>query len=422
MNTLNEVKSKVYSFKVTPPLYLPFYNKWSKNVYWQYKGFDLDPFTLRAESTSGSPVLIAEDKFFGFLNTQGGRFAYDGAGTLTITVPEGQELFYKEGCNPYSVWQEYNDMVIANQEKSQKQEFWDQVEYCTWVEQKKQAKLSTGAIRDILNEGFVLDYIQRVKALDLPKGKLTIDDGWAKNKDDHGETVLGDWEIDEQKFPDMQRMVNSIKEEGFVPGIWLAPTLLTTNSKVALEHPDWVGEDFNTAAENKDMAVLKFLLPKEGVRKYYADMVRPLIDMGFKKLKIDMTYGNKGDMISLLKMFYEEVKKQKEEVEVEIHIADIFASAYADSIRINDVLFDKDEEWRGVTYEHYKVCKYSSPHKLINVDHIGTNTDLPSAHDFLEHWKLLKTLEGYKVISLLPDYFQPDICKRIVSEMRDYFG
>lgn len=422
MKRIKETKEMTYEFNVIPPLYIPFYNKWSQNVYWQYKAFDLDPFTLRAESTSGSPVILVGNKFFGFLNTKGGRFVYDGAGSLSITVPKGQELLYDECCDPYKAWEEYSKVIASKQPSAKFYEFWNQIEYCTWVEQKKQAKLSCGAVRDMINEDFVRDYINRIHKLGLPKGKFTIDDGWAINKDSQGKTLLGDWEVDPEKFPNMPGLVKDLKKDGYTPGIWLAPTLLTTNSKVAMEHPDWVGDDFNSAAENKDMAVLKFLLPKDGVREYYYQITKPLIDMGFKKLKIDMTYGNKAHMISLLRMFYEEVKKQSDQVEVEIHIPDIFACCYADSIRINDVLFDKDQEWRGVTYEHYKVCKYSAPHKLINVDHIGTNTDLPSAKDFLDHWDILKTFEGYKVISLLPDYFAPHICSRIVDEMKMHFG
>ena len=83
-------REMVLTYSVMPPLYIPFRNAWGQNVYTTYSPFDLDPFTIKASSTSGSPVLIAGDCFFGFLNAPGGRFAYDGAGTLTVTCPEGQ--------------------------------------------------------------------------------------------------------------------------------------------------------------------------------------------------------------------------------------------------------------------------------------------------------------------------------------------
>ena len=77
-------KATEMQFSVMPPLYLPFYNRWGANAYYRYDAFSLDPFDIAASSTSGSPVLLTPQGFFGFLNETGGRFAYDGKGTLTI--------------------------------------------------------------------------------------------------------------------------------------------------------------------------------------------------------------------------------------------------------------------------------------------------------------------------------------------------
>ena len=78
------------TFEVMPPLYLPFYNRWGQNAYYTYDPFDYDPLNIRAVSTSGSPVILVGNKFFGFMNETGGRFAYDGKYTLTVTCPAGQ--------------------------------------------------------------------------------------------------------------------------------------------------------------------------------------------------------------------------------------------------------------------------------------------------------------------------------------------
>ena len=71
------------TFRVNPPLFLPFYNQWAKNVYHTAEPFSYNPFTIGASSTSGSPVVITENKFFGFLNESGGEFAFNGSDTLT---------------------------------------------------------------------------------------------------------------------------------------------------------------------------------------------------------------------------------------------------------------------------------------------------------------------------------------------------
>ena len=40
------------------------------------------------------------------------------------------------------------------------------------------------------------------------------------------------------------------------------------------------------------------------------------------------------------------------------------------------------------------MCRYSSSDKILNLDHLGTNTPIPREEDFLEHTKMLLTLGG----------------------------
>jgi Alpha-galactosidase len=60
--------------------------------------------------------------------------------------------------------------------------------------------------------------------------------------DDGHQTKIGDWEItDTVKFPHgMKYIADKIHEKGFKAGIWLAPFYCQKDSKVALEHPDWL--------------------------------------------------------------------------------------------------------------------------------------------------------------------------------------
>jgi hypothetical protein len=59
-----------------------------------------------------------------------------------------------------------------------------------------------------------------------------------------------------------------------------------------------------------------------------------------------------------------------------------------------------------VSTEHYKVCRYSSPDKILNLDHLGTNTPTPKEEDFMAHSEMLLKLKGgYPCVSLLPDFF-----------------
>lgn len=70
----------------------------------------------------------------------------------------------------------------------------------------------------------------------LREGDLfQIDDGWEKN--------VGDWSVDEKKFPTaMKDMVDSIHQKGYLAGLWLAPFVVEEESRIFKEHKDWLLE------------------------------------------------------------------------------------------------------------------------------------------------------------------------------------
>lgn len=410
-------KDEVFRFSVLPPLYLPFFNRWGRNAYYKYEAFSLNPFNLYSSSTSGSPVILGQGSFFGFLNECGGTFSYDGKGVLTVNCKKGQILYADEDCNPYDEWNKYNSMILSLTESEDPEKFWGYLEYCTWVEQKRAALENGSKVwQSSLNEKFVYDYMKRVDKLGLPKGKLTIDDGWDIRYADDGKMMYGNWDIDREKFPNMERLVKDMADEGFIPGLWFAPFTFTPNSNLAIKYPELIGSTFSQDAEAEAVRRLMFINPSPLLEKYYKDVFSRYIDMGFKKFKLDMSYGDKSKMKELLKMIYGIIKGMDNTIEVEAHIPDIFVSRYCDTVRINDVNFDEEGKWREVTYEHYKVCKFSSPDKILNLDHLGTNSPMPEAKDFLEHSKMLLTFTGgYPCVSTLPDLYDKKISDEYVE-------
>ena len=125
-------KNMEIKFRINPPVFLPFYNEWGKNEYYTMRPFSYNPFTINASSTSGSPVVISENKFFGFLNELGGEFSFNGTNTLTVTLYEGQELYYNEDCNPYSEWKNYN-MIISGGIICKAEKFWSKLESVSYT-------------------------------------------------------------------------------------------------------------------------------------------------------------------------------------------------------------------------------------------------------------------------------------------------
>jgi len=67
-------------------------------------------------------------------------------------------------------------------------------------------------------------------------GVFQVDDGYAK---------VGDWlEPSEEDFPQgMGAIAHAVREEGLVPGLWMAPFLVERESRVFAEHQDWLLRD-----------------------------------------------------------------------------------------------------------------------------------------------------------------------------------
>lgn len=76
---------------------------------------------------------------------------------------------------------------------------------------------------------------------------FTIDVGWHKNingksaYDYLGEFTYGDWQVDNQKFPNgLEPIVSQMNKSGMTPGLWLTIGSVSNSSKVYKENPEWV--------------------------------------------------------------------------------------------------------------------------------------------------------------------------------------
>ena len=213
--------------------------------------------------------------------------------------------------------------------------------HSTWVEQKRFFVQGGSVERQIpLSEDFVYDYMRRVDAMKMPRGKLTIDDGWDIRFAPDGRKCYGNWQIDRQKFPRMERLVRDMKEDGFEPGLWFAPFMVTPNCTLALTHPQLLGEVWNTKID------WGFLLPDDLLEEYYTQLFTPYIQMGFRKFKLDIAYGPKADMKRLLAMMYRIIKQQDPAIEVECHVPDIFVSRFCDTVRLS--VSERSQTRKGV--------------------------------------------------------------------------
>ena len=95
-------------------------------------------------------------------------------------------------------------------------------------------------------EGIYFDhdpqYIMQMatQAAQMGVERFIIDDGWFTGRD--GDTAaLGDWFVDEKKYPDgLEPVIAHVLKQGMTFGLWVEPEMISKNSNLYRQHPDWL--------------------------------------------------------------------------------------------------------------------------------------------------------------------------------------
>ena len=115
--------------------------------------------------------------------------------------------------------------------------------------------------------------------------------------DDGYETFVGDWlDVDPKKFPaGLKPIVDRIHGKGLLAGLWLAPFVCESKSRLFREHPDWVyrpsgagGEPAWSGSNWSGHAALD--IRREDVRTYIRRVLTHYSEMGFDLFKLDFLY------------------------------------------------------------------------------------------------------------------------------------
>ena len=173
-----------------------------------------------------------------------------------------------------------------------------------------------------INEKLILDDL---KALTETKNIITlgnysskifqIDDGW--------ETALGEWTVRKDRFPDgLKNLAAKIEEQGYIPGLWIAPFIIDSRCKTAQEHPDWLLRDFKGKpvcagynplwGKNGNFYCLDLSIDE--VITYLDSLMETVInEWGFRYIKLDflyagMFYGNHKNPTAAYKMYSRAIK------------------------------------------------------------------------------------------------------------------
>lgn len=78
------------------------------------------------------------------------------------------------------------------------------------------------------------------RAAELGVERFIIDDGWFRGRD-HDRAALGDWFVDEKKYPDgLTPVIAHVHRLGMEFGIWVEPEMINPDSDLYRAHPEWL--------------------------------------------------------------------------------------------------------------------------------------------------------------------------------------
>lgn len=141
----------------------------------------------------------------------------------------------------------------------------------------------------VFYEDVVEDDIRRNAAVLRGRGEggvLQVDDGWQR--------VWGDWQADEGFPSGMSSLASDLADDGFQPGLWMAPLYVDRSTATYVDHPDWWVRDRDgvelrfTNLNSGDYAVLDVTQPQAGA--WLEAQIAARVAEGWTYLKLDFLY------------------------------------------------------------------------------------------------------------------------------------
>lgn len=206
---------------------------------------------------------------------------------------------------------------------------------------------------DGVSEKAVLENASVARQKNLPFQYIQIDDGWENNK--------GDW-LPNEKFPSgMKALADTIKEKGFLPGIWVAPFLFDTTSQVYQNNPHWFIH--NNVLNYDGYAFIDYSIPQ--AQDYLRQLFHRLsVEWGYRYIKVDLVswilalkgYQNNFNALKNYRTAMQIIRQMvTDDTMILSCTAPLSASApYADAARISMDIFDKWDSLKAVAQQTLK--------------------------------------------------------------------
>jgi alpha-galactosidase len=230
---------------------------------------------------------IREGESFKFIGSLSERNGY----TIIEQYVRDNKIIINKECKGHTIHSEYIPFELVCIEGSEEQVF-DKYFHLMNIK-KPNCKPMTGWTSwynyyQNINEDVIYKNLNKLKTFNKNIDIFQIDDGY--------QTAVGDWlSIDVNKFPrGMQKLAVDIKESGYKAGIWLAPFICETNSKIFKEKRHWIlkdskGELVLGGSNWSRFYALDIYNPE--VREYIKNVFSVVLnEWGYDMVKLDFLY------------------------------------------------------------------------------------------------------------------------------------
>ncbi len=122
----------------------------------------------------------------------------------------------------------------------------------------------------------------------LPLHLIQLDDGY--------QPIWGDWLEHNEKFPQgVKGWAESVRSDGFAPGLWLSPFTVEMDAPIACQHPDTILRDARGHPIHGGFLLKRWIKGLDPTHPATQDFVREVIDTvvhrwGIRYLKLDFLY------------------------------------------------------------------------------------------------------------------------------------
>ena len=230
-----------------------------------------DYVTVRTENNAFFSAFVTSNEFFGgfFVSPDGtfeARQYTEGRDIKEGDVLESDILMITFSKGFHGDLDTYCDVFGRLSDYPPKNKFDVPSGYCTWY-------YYFGNISDSIVDNAVTEIASEKER--MPVQYVQIDDGW--------QVYYGEWEENDRFEGGMKAHADHIKAEGFVPGLWFAPTW-ANKAKIRQEHPEYFAVDRKTGEITK---TLDLSVPESA--EFIKEVFRKATyDWGYKYLKLDL--------------------------------------------------------------------------------------------------------------------------------------